>query len=368
MKILIIDDNPDIRNLIKVILRPYDIDVLLADSGKAGFEVLEKEDIELIILDIIMPDMDGFEVCKTLKGDPQTAEIPVIFLSVKDETTSLVSGLKLGAVDYISKPFHQDEFIARIKVHLALHESRTLLRSRLEENKQLIHILSHDLKNPIGCAQSFVELMNEDPDNTEEYMDYIKLSLEQGLQIIDLVRHFMAIKDKKAKLELKKRNLRQLIDIALSIIMNKAREKDISVDVNVDSGIYIEVDEVSFINSVLNNLMTNAIKFSFPGSVIEINAEQIPGGKNGQDPGLEKDLIRICVVDQGMGMPEDIRQNLFDLKKSVSRSGTEGELGTGFGMPLVKKFVEAYGGTIEILSVEKKEGRDNHGTTAVISL
>ena len=197
MKILIIDDNPDIRNLIQVILKPYDLEVLLADSGPAGFEILRRQNVELIILDIILPGMDGYEICRTLKENPETREIPVIFLSVKDETESLVRGLKIGAVDYISKPFHHDEFIARIKVHLELYKNKDLLRRQLEENKQLIHILSHDLKNPIGSAQSFLELLEDDPDDLEECLEYAKMGLDQGLQIITLVRDFMALKDKR---------------------------------------------------------------------------------------------------------------------------------------------------------------------------
>ncbi|MCG8634617.1 MAG: hybrid sensor histidine kinase/response regulator [Desulfobacterales bacterium] len=360
MKILIIDDNPDIRNLIQVILKPYDLEVLLADSGPAGFEILRRQNVELIILDIILPGMDGYEICRTLKENPETREIPVIFLSVKDETESLVRGLKIGAVDYISKPFHHDEFIARIKVHLELYKNKDLLRRQLEENKQLIHILSHDLKNPIGSAQSFLELLEDDPDDLEECLEYAKMGLDQGLQIITLVRDFMALKDKKAKLTLMKLNLKRLVDISQSILMNMIREKQLTVAVDISSDIFIRVDEASFINSVLNNLLTNAIKFSFPGSQIGIRAETVQDG--------DRETTVLYITDHGIGIPEDMVGNLFDIKESLSRPGTEGEMGTGFGMPLVKTFVEAYGGTIEVRSKEKTEGEDDHGTTVIISL
>lgn len=360
MKILIVDDNPDIRNLIRVILKPYDLEVLLAESGPAGLEILKQEDVELIILDIILPGMDGYEICKALKEDPDTREIPVIFLSVKDETESLVRGLKLGAVDYISKPFHHDEFIARIKVHLELYKNKTLLHRQLEDNKQLIHILSHDLKNPIGSAQSFLELLEEDPDDLEECLEYIKMALDQGLQIITLVRDFMALKDKNSRLKLKTLNLKRMIDISLSILMNMIRDKQLSVDVDVPSDILVRVDEVSFINSVMNNLLTNAVKFSFPGARIGIRAE------TGQEDGRE--TIRLSITDQGIGIPHDLLADLFDIKKSISRSGTQGEMGTGFGMPLVKTFVEAYGGRIDVMSTPQSDDVEDHGTTVVISL
>ena len=356
MKILIIDDNPDIRNLIKIISKPYDFDVLMAESGPAGFDILENQRVDLVVLDILMPEIDGFAVCKKIKSNPDTSEIPVIFLSTKDETESLVKGLKLGAVDYISKPFHSDEFIARIKIHLELYKSKKHLQEKLQENKQLIHILSHDLKNPVGCAQSFVEMIETYPEDTEEYVEYVKMALDQGLQIIGSVQDLMSIKEGKAKLKLNHLNLGSLVGRSLNILQNKITEKNITVTVGVDPDIFVKVDEVSFINSVLNNLMTNAVKFSFQDSKIEIKAEQTG------------DLVTLSVTDHGIGMPEEIENNIFNINKSISRRGTDGEMGTGFGMPLVKTFVEAYGGTIKIISREKNEQNRDHGTKAVITL
>lgn len=356
MKILIIDDNPDIRNLIKTILKPLDFEIFLAASGTDGLKILADRPIDLIVLDIIMPEIDGFAVCRKIKKDPNTRDIPVIFLSVKDETESLVNGLKLGAVDYISKPFHCDEFIARINVHLDLHKNKNRLQKQLEENKQLIHILSHDLKNPVGCAHSFVEMMNEDPGDVAEYAGYARIALEQGLQIIDLIRDFMAINDNKTGLALSRLNLEELVGTALNILQNTLKQKNISADVDIPSDIFVKVDEISFINSVFNNLLTNAVKFSFNDSQIKIKAEQ------------DQQTVQLSITDHGIGMSGEIRKSLFDINKSVSRMGTQGEKGTGFGMPLVKKFVEAYDGSIAVLSKEKKGKTAAHGTTVTLTL
>ena len=356
MKILVIDDNPDIRNLIQMILKPHEFDVLLADSGSRGLEILETREVDLIILDIVMPEMDGFTVCEKIKNNSDLCDIPVIFLSIQDETPSLVKGLKLGAVDYISKPFHSDEFIARINVHLDLYKNKKLLQEKLEENKQLIHVLAHDLKNPIGCALSMMELIDEDPEDAAEYSEYARSALEQGLQIIDLIKDFMAVKEKKMTLKLNRLNLAQLIGNSLNTLKNQFSDKNISVNVSVDSTLFVVVDEVSFVNSVLNNLMTNAIKFSFKGSAIDIIADQ------------NQDLVSLSIIDKGIGMPKKIENDIFNIEKSISRPGTEGEVGTGFGMPLVKKFVEAYGGTIQIISKEKSADENDHGTKAVVTL
>ena len=151
-------------------------------------------------------------------------------------------------------------------------------------------------------------------------------------------------------------NLAQLIDKSLNTLKTQFNDKDISVNVSVDSTLFVVVDEVSFVNSVLNNLMTNAIKFSFKGSAIDIIADQ------------NQDLVSLSIIDKGIGMPKKIEDDIFNIEKSVSRPGTEGEVGTGFGMPLVKKFVGAYGGTIKIISKEKRPDKNDHGTKAVVTL
>lgn len=356
MKVLVIDDNPDIRNLIQVTLKKTDIDVTLCESGEKGLELLSTSYFHLIILDIIMPGMDGYAVCDRIKSNPETQHIPIIFLSAKDETDSLVKGLKAGAVDYIAKPFQKEELIARINVHLDLQKSKQLLKNQLEENRQLIHILSHDLKNPIGSVLSILELMEVDPDEAEEYRAYIQTSISEGIQIIDSVRNFLALEEGKGQLTLECFSLLNLINRSYQILENRFKAKNINLKIQVPEHIKVNVDQVTFVNSVLSNLLTNAIKFSFTGENIILNATELDN------------WIELTIIDHGIGIPTQMQTDMFNIQKQTSRPGTEGESGTGFGMPLVKKFIESYGGSIEIFSVEHTENSTNHGTTFKIKL
>lgn len=237
-----------------------------------------------------------------------------------------------------------------------LYKSKLEIQEKLQKNRQLTHILSHDLKNPIGNAQSLLAIIAESPEDHSKYLEYANLSIKNSLQIIDLVRDFIAIEEGKGQLVLNFFNLKDLLDTALKLLNSKLKEKNITMNINVDSTISARVDDVSFVNSVINNLVTNAIKFSFKGASIEILSEK------------EKDKVKLFVIDHGIGMPKEILRDIFKIDVATSRTGTDGEIGTGFGMPLVKKFIEEFGGTIEIKSIEQNKENSNHGTQVIISL
>lgn len=356
MKLLFVDDNIDILNLVKVILKKTEFELLTVQSAKKALEILTQHQVDLIILDIMMPEMDGYELCQILKESPETKSIPVIFLTAQNDTNSVVKGLKLGAVDFLSKPFHKDEFIARINVHLNLHKSNQSLSTQLEEKKQLAHILCHDLKNPIGGAQSFLNLAMEYPDESVEMLGYVSDAINQGLDIIELVRSMMALDEGNAKLTIVTYSLVELIDDSLQILKQKISDKNIKIILDIPEDTQVSVERVSFVNSVLNNMLTNAFKFSYPGDLLKISAKKINSN------------VELKIQDYGIGMPNSLVQDLFDVKIATSRIGTDGETGTGFGMPLMKKFIEQYGGSLTVNSIEKKEGVDIHGTTICILL
>jgi signal transduction histidine kinase len=182
--------------------------------------------------------------------------------------------------------------------------------------------------------------------------------LKNGLDLIQLGRHLRELVDSEFTLPLEKLNLKQMIIDAISIIKQKFSEKNIELEINVADTLHFSGEKVSFENMVLNNLLTNAIKFSFPGSKIIIDAQK------------NEEHITISIKDSGIGMSEKLLQNIFNFKQTTLtlRKGTNGEQGTGHGMPLVRKFVHAYGGTIEIFSREQSEGGDKHGTEVKIIL
>ena len=186
-----------------------------------------------------------------------------------------------------------------------------------------------------------------------ELGNYIKISAESGMEIINLIRKMRAFEEKD--IETYKVNLKNMVDQSYFMLQGKLIEKNIALEIDVPKEIEVVAEEVSLKSSVINNLLTNAIKFSEPGSTIQIEVER------------EAKLVKLYVKDNGIGIPDYLCKDLFDITKSTSRPGTNEESGTGFGMPLVKKFMQRYGGTIDISSRSIEENPEDHGTDITLT-
>ncbi len=236
-------------------------------------------------------------------------------------------------------------------------EQRNQLEQANHRKSQLLHILCHDLSNPFGVLISSLGSRDGDPGLLDEMMEEITRSLENGMGTIELVRKMRAMEEGKIDLPLASLPLRPMVEESASMLKSRLQDKGISLEIDIDDEISVWVEKVSFINSLLNNLLTNAIKFSPQNSIVQVKARK-----------TDDDLVEFSVVDHGVGMPEEIRNALFDLKSTTTRSGTDGEAGTGFGMPLVEMFVKIYGGSIKVDSKDIELFPDDHGTKVLIML
>ncbi len=353
--VLIVDDNPKNIQMLGQMLSEQGYKLVIATNGVEALKAAETVQPDLILLDVMMPVMDGFEACKKLKESENTKKIPVIFLTAKNETEDVIKGFELGAVDYVTKPFNSNELLARVSTHLELKLSKETILQQSEEREEMLHILCHDLSNPIWAAQTGLQFSR----NTEELFqrkDNIISVLQHACNIIKLVRTLRAISTGKHNITLNKVNLKHSINQSLSMLQYQLKEKNISPAVHISPSLYVKVEETSFINSVLNNILTNAIKFSFEGDSITLEAEE------------RNNMIVLSIRDYGIGMSPELIDKLFAVNQETTRYGTNGEKGTGFGMPLVQGFVTMYGGSIEVLSEEKSEDSADHGTTIRINL
>jgi len=211
--------------------------------------------------------------------------------------------------------------------------------------KQLLHILCHDLQNPLANIQNIIHLSRTDQKLYTEMVPYAAASVENGLAIIELVRELRGLEEKKLELTLEPLPLGEMLEASERMLSQRISEKSIRLEKEIDNSCKVLAERTSFVNSVLNNILTNAIKFSQAGSSVRITAE------------CRNEQVLLVVRDFGIGMPPKILDDLFSLNKSTSRYGTAGETGTGFGMPLVKNFVSAYGGAIEVHSRENGKDR-----------
>lgn len=357
--ILIVDDVSKNIQLLATILSDRGYKIRAANSGAQALKMVSAQVPDLILLDVMMPEMDGYEVCKILKESDETKHVPIIFLTAKVEPENIVKGFKIGGADYVTKPFIPEVLLSRIDTQLENKASRDHIQEISEERREMLHILCHDLANPFYSIVSLVEMLKIIEEEEEENIpELIERSANHGLSVINLVREMRALDEKKHELKLTSVNLREVIEECVLLLRNRFQEKKIDVELDIPQDIVVLVDLTSFVNSVVNNLLTNASKFSFENSKIVIEAKKA------------ENIVTFIVRDFGIGMPKDLLHDIFDVSKTTSRDGTLGEPGTGFGMPLVKKFVNAYGGTINIESTEKtddtKEGE--HGTTIILTL
>lgn len=355
--ILIVDDNPQNVEILWKALKNKNYKIIMANSGIQALRVIDEIIPDLILLDIMMPNMNGFEVCEKLKASPETQHIPIIFLTALTDSEDIIKGFEYGAMDYITKPFNLPELLVRVNTHLELKFSKELLLEKNAEQKELLHILCHDLANPMSLVKIFLELSESRSDDwLLEQKPSMLQAMENGLKIIELVREVRVLDEKKGKINLIPCNLRNLVSESLMILQPQFTQKNIAYEMNIDESLTVLGEKTSFINSVLNNIFTNAIKFSFPDSIITVNARQ------------EGETVIVTITDTGIGMSPKLLEDVFDISQPTTRRGTNGEKGTGFGMPLMKKFITIFGGDIEISSKEKKTGVEDHGTTVKLIL
>ncbi len=369
---LVVDDSVIARKIVSQALLSGGVVSVEAENGRAAFEFLaaEPDRFDLIILDLDMPVMNGLELMRVIRKELGMHEIPVIMLSANKEKTTQLELFSAGATDYLTKPFLKEELIGRINAHLEVALANKKLKDSMrqvrkanhiiteisQERKELLHVMCHDLANPIGAIISVLDMVDDNPDLFMRFKDELRKTAKNGMAIIDLVRQLRAIDEKKVNIKLEEIELKKAILSSVSILQSKMNIKDIAVDIDVDESIVIIAEETSLVNSVLNNILTNAMKFSHEGDAILISAFR------------KKRYTELTIRDYGIGMPKKLLDKLFDSNHVVSRNGTAGEIGTGFGMALINKFMKMFGGRVSVKSWNENEFPDNHGTEVRLKL
>jgi len=359
--ILIVDDIPENLKLLGTVLRKNGYKLLVASSGKQALTTVETKVPDLILLDISMPEMDGYEVCRRLKSENRFADIPIIFLTAKTEIDDIVEGFKLGAVDYITKPFNPGELIARVKTHLELKKSRDFIA---KQNEQLIElnankdkffsIIAHNLKNPFNGILGFSsflakEISSLEKDEVIEFAHNIHSGASKLLELLNNLLEWARIQINGIDFQPSILNFDEEIDNISKIFHPSLVNKKISLKLEIPDNIKLYADKNMF-GSIVQNLMTNAIKFTHQGGEISISAR--PNGE----------FVYITVKDSGVGIPEEKLGKLFKINEKHNDIGTGGERGTGLGLILCKDMVEKNGGSI---TVESKKGE---GSKFIFSL
>ena len=404
--ILVVDDQPQNIRLIGTFLRKY-YNLLIAENGPKAIDTAISKQPDLILLDIMMPDMSGFEVCEVLKKNEITKEIPIIFLTAKTETDDILKAFEIGGVDYVTKPFNAMELMARIRAHIELKNSKEIIKDQFEQlkqkneqlkktyedlehqaqhlnkrNMQLIKnetflrntneelkklnemkdrffsIVSHDLRSPFAGILTMTDIIKNHANtfSKEELISMLQSlneTAQQTYKFIEDLLEWSRSQMGRIQMNIVEEDLYTIVTGTILTLKQQAEIKNIEIDSRIQSGTFAMFDK-NMMATIVRNLISNAIKFTPKGGKITLKAEAIE--KEG------KRFIRLAVSDTGVGMTEQQVANLFSLDKVQSTPGTEKEKGTGLGIMICRDFINKMNGE---LSVESKL---NEGTTFFVDV
>ncbi|MEI8049657.1 MAG: response regulator [Bacteroidota bacterium] len=341
--ILLVDDVPANLQLLGDILINAAYKVRQVSSGKQAIQVAEKEIPNLILLDIMMPEMDGYEVFRKLKKNPALVDIPVIFISALNDTANIVKALNIGGVDYINKPFQAEEVLARVHTHLKLRRQSRELQELIATKDKFFSIIAHDLRGPLGSFMGLTQML---ADKNEAFPE--KVRAEMLALLNDNAHNTFKLLENLLQWSQMERglidfnpvilDLKHVVAECLKTAADTARAKQIRITTDIQ-GIPEVFADTNMLQTVIRNLVSNAVKFTPKGGIVTISA--IPSVNN---------TILLSVKDTGIGMNAEMRKKLFLIGANTKRPGTVGELSTGLGLLLCKEFVVKQGGELWVES------------------
>ncbi|MFP4065094.1 MAG: response regulator [Bacteroidales bacterium] len=348
--ILVVDDNKENLKVVSNFLKTEGYQIALAISAEDARKILTTNSIDLILLDVMMPGIDGFTFCRQLKNDPDFLEIPVIFLTAKTETSDLVEGFKAGGVDYITKPFQREELIARVNNHIALAHAKRQVREQAEEIRKinltkdrLYSVIAHDIKSPFSNISMLISSLAEGylEAGTEEYdeiLQSINSSTQETYRLLENLLQWTRSQTGDLHQSPEPLNLGEIIESTCRLLHPQANKKQVNLECHGDKTLIIKADR-NMMQSILHNLISNAIKFTKEGGRVSVSTHR------------EESQAVIRVKDNGVGIPKENLQKLFQDKGQLTTRGTSDEKGSGLGLLLVKNFVQKNNGSIEAESV-----------------
>ena len=364
-KILVVDDVQSNVLLLKALLGREGFGIVIAMNGTEALQKVKSEHPDLILLDVMMPDMDGFEVAGHLKLEPEQAEIPIIFLTALNDSASVVKGFQLGANDFISKPFRREELLIRVEHQLSLVDARRIILRQTEELRKMIagrdklySVIAHDLRSPMASIKMLCNtiMMSIDrqtvPADVFEMLEMTNKTAEEVFSLLDNLLKWT--KSQLGKLS----NVPQSIDMVglvngvIEVFKPIAGSKSISLklDSAVES-VHVTVD-IEMIKSVVRNLISNAIKFSHKDTAVVVHVRvQEVADENRTEAGNDKEVL-VTVSDSGCGIKKEDQEKLLNEATHFTTFGTDSEEGSGLGLLLCKDFVSKNHGRLWFTSEE----------------
>jgi CheY-like chemotaxis protein len=377
--ILVVDDVSKNLQILGSILDEVGYSTTFAISGIQALERLETAKPDLILLDMMMPDMNGLEVCSILKSDPDTAEIPVIFLTASQETEHILQAFDKGAVDYLTKPFNTRELLARVRNHLELKHTRDQLKKALQElvesrdaalksaqvKSQFLANMSHEIRTPMNGVLGMTELLLQTPLNSQQ-IDYVQTLRNSGnnlLVIINEILDYSKLESGEMRLDYEEFELKNRLSDITKFFQSQIINKDLTLSLIYDESIPQRViGDFHKIRQILTNLIGNAIKFTESGQIQlivtkvsglyrEMNPETLTNNQVFADKKYQNRCqLRFEVKDTGIGIRQEDQPQIFKSFFQAESSPSRHYAGTGLGLAICEQLVQLMNGKIGVES------------------
>jgi two-component system, sensor histidine kinase and response regulator len=354
MRILVIEDENDVRLNILEILSSGGFDSIDAENGFVGIQFAKEKCPDLILCDIKMPDLDGYEVLQSLRQDPSTAMIPFIFLTAKTEKADIRQGMNLGADDYLTKPFRRKELLDTIAARLKRHHAQLEVQKKVEELQEintqkddLVSTITHDLKAPLATIKIALQLIQDMPENRKQYIEIARNACDQGDELIQNLLDLYQLESGESLASPEPIDLQEHLGRIADLFQVRSRDRQQILLLDVPETLpKIMVDGVS-LKRIIVELLNNACKYTQSHQQISLKVRVLAD--------TETPILRFTVANQAeiaaIALPR-----IFDKFYQVP-SGSAGKQssrlqrsGTGLGLALVKKLVQQLKATIEVSS------------------
>ncbi|MCR4959242.1 MAG: hybrid sensor histidine kinase/response regulator [Prevotella sp.] len=348
-KILIVDDVVSNVLLLKILLSNEKFQVCTANSGEACIEQTKAEKPDLILLDVMMPGIDGFQTATILKKNPETQNIPVIFLTALNNPSDLVHGFQVGASDFLTKPFNKEELIVRVMHQIELVAAKRLievqnaeLRATIANRDKMYSVIAHDLRSPMASIRMVLNLVVSaaTPETVGpelwELLDKANKESEDVHDLLDNLLKWTKSQTGRLNVVTQDLDLNDIIPGVVDIFEMIAMTKHIQLKYQGIGSVIVRADN-DMLKTVVRNFMSNAVKFSPENSSIDISV------------GLQGDFAKISVRDHGVGIAPERLESIFH--KGETTYGTGGEEGSGLGLQLCADFARKNGGDVMVESV-----------------
>lgn len=349
-KILVVDDVVSNVLLLKILLKNEKFNVCTASNGHGCIEMAKSEHPDLILLDVMMPDISGFDTAVILKKDPATAEIPIIFLTALSNPSDLVKGFQVGANDFLTKPFNKEELVMRVMHQISLVAAKRIIVQQYEELKRTVtnrdkmySVIAHDLRSPMASIRMVLNLLVNviSPDvigqDMYDLIDKANRETEETHELLDNLLKWTKSQTGRLNVALQNFEVGDVIRGVADIFTIIAETKGIALKLDDQNAQLLVTADKDMLNTVVRNFLSNAIKFSNSGSTIDMFITR------------KDKFAKISVRDHGVGIKEERLKTLFHAGETTY--GTNNEEGSGLGLQLCKDFAMKNGGDVEVESV-----------------